>query len=93
MSDARTSGLLAWNGNWFTDDFHLLSERCRCPQSVGIIQAPRTTKGPPQSWGSRGYSHWRVRIVGWLEALSEAGAESTIIDGASNLKQQIGTAS
>jgi hypothetical protein len=28
-----------------------------------------------------------------LESLSEAGAESTIIDGASNLKQQISTAS
>ena len=44
--------------------------------------------GLPQSWGSRGYSHRRVRIVGGLEALSEAGAESAIIDGASNLKQQ-----
>jgi hypothetical protein len=49
--------------------------------------------GLPQSWGSRGYSHRRVRIVGWLESLSEAGAESTIINSATNLKQQIGAAS
>jgi hypothetical protein len=41
--------------------------------------------GLPQGWGSRGYSHLRVRIVGGLEALSEAGAKSAIIDGASNL--------
>jgi hypothetical protein len=60
-----------------------------------MVAGPRTGPDPglSQSWGSCGYSHRRVRIVGGMEALSEAGAESTIIDGASNLKQQIGAAS
>jgi hypothetical protein len=34
-----------------------------------------------------------VWIVGWLELLCKTGAESVIIDGATNLKQQIGAAS
>jgi hypothetical protein len=34
-----------------------------------------------------------VRIVGWLESLSEARVESTIIDRATNLKEQVGAAS
>jgi hypothetical protein len=42
---------------------------------------------------SRGYSHERVRIVGGFESLSETGTESAIINGASNLQQQIGAAS
>jgi hypothetical protein len=32
--------------------------------------------GLPQSWGSCGYGHCRVRIVGWLESLSEARVEN-----------------
>jgi transposase len=53
----------------------------------------RSRGGLPHSWGSRCYSLWRVRIVGWLESLPEAGAESTIMNSATNLKQQIGAAS
>ena len=54
---------------------------------------PGRNEGLPQSWGSRGYSHERVRIVGGFESLSETGTESAIINGASNLQQQIGAAS
>ena len=54
---------------------------------------PSVILGLPQSWGSRGYHHERVRIVGGFESLSETGTESAIINGASNLQQQIGAAS
>lgn len=35
----------------------------------------------------------RKQIIGWTELLSETGAKSTIIDGASNLEQQISATS
>jgi hypothetical protein len=35
----------------------------------------------------------RVRVVGGLESLSEAGTERAIVDGAANLEQKIGTSS
>jgi len=50
-------------------------------------------KGLSQVWGSGGDRHWRAWIVGWLESLSEAGTERAIIDGATDLEQQIGAAS
>jgi DNA-binding NtrC family response regulator len=59
------------------------------PGFLGAIEAA-IARGTAARLGSRGYSHLRVRIVGGLEALSEAGAKSAIIDCASNLKQQIG---
>src|SRR5208282_2916033 len=43
--------------------------------------------------GSCGNRRLRVRIVGWMEFLSEAGTEGAIIYGAANLKQKIGTPS
>jgi len=49
--------------------------------------------GPSQDWGSGGYRDRRVGVIGWLELLSKAGTERAIIDGAPNLKQQIGPAS
>jgi hypothetical protein len=49
--------------------------------------------GLPQSLGSCGFGHCRVRIVGGLESLSGARAVSTIIDRATNLKEQVGAAS
>ena len=49
--------------------------------------------GLPQVLGSSGYGHWQVRIVGWQEFLPKIGTESTIIDGATNLKEQISAAS
>ncbi len=50
------------------------------------------SKGLPQDWGSGGDCHLRVRVVGWLELLSEAGTERAIVDGAPNLQQQVGAA-
>jgi hypothetical protein len=35
----------------------------------------------------------RVSIISWAEFLSEAGADSTIVDGASDLEQKIGSSS
>ena len=49
--------------------------------------------GLPQVLGSGGDRYWWVWIVAYLEPLSETGTESAIIDGATNLKQQIGAAS
>src|SRR5271170_3805335 len=50
---------------------------CRCAVTCRRTLNPvaKIMPGLPQSWGSRGYSHRRERIVGGLEALSEAGAE------------------
>ena len=42
-----------------------------------------------QHWGSGSDCRWRVRVVGWVELLSEAGTERAIIDGAPNLQQQV----
>ena len=50
-------------------------------------------RGLPQDWGSGGDRDWRGWIVGGLEFLSEAGTERAIVDGATNLEQQIGAAS
>ena len=49
--------------------------------------------GTAASLGSGGDRDWRGWIVGGLEFLSEAGTERAIVDGATNLKQQIGAAS
>jgi hypothetical protein len=69
------------------DDYEDRRERQRHGIELG------RQKGPPQVLGSCGYQHWWVRIVGWSEFLSKVGTESTIIDSATNLKQQIGPAS
>ena len=66
------------------------------PARNGAVQIQLVTegcRGLPQVLGSGGDRHWRVWIVGWLEPLSETGAERAIVDGATNLKQQIGAAS
>jgi hypothetical protein len=46
--------------------------------------------GLPQDRGSGRDRRLRVFIVGWVEFLSEAGAERAIVDGAANLEQKIG---
>src|SRR3954466_9954020 len=52
----------------------------------------RRSMGPSQSWGSGGHCHWRVWVVGRQEFLPETGAECTVVDGAADLEQPIGTA-
>jgi hypothetical protein len=56
----------------------------------------RLTPRLPQVLGS-GVSVRRrslfVGMYGWLERLSETGAESAIIDGAADLKEQVSAAS
>jgi hypothetical protein len=49
--------------------------------------------GLPQGLGSGRDRHRRGWIVGRLELLSEIRTEGAIVDGATNLKQQIGAAS
>jgi hypothetical protein len=49
--------------------------------------------GLPQDWGAGRDRRLRVYIVCRAEFLSEAGAERTIVDGAANLEQEIGTSS
>jgi hypothetical protein len=50
-------------------------------------QIGRFFRDCPDIGGSCGYGNWRVGIVGWLESLSGARAENTIIDRATNLKE------
>src|SRR4051794_1201931 len=47
---------------------------------------------PSRSWGSGCDGRWRVRVVGGLEALPEAGAERAVVDGAADLEQPVGAA-
>src|ERR1700744_3871165 len=49
-------------------------------------------RGLPQEWGSGRYRHWhwRVWIVGWVEFLSVAGTERAIVDGTTDLQQEVG---
>jgi hypothetical protein len=56
---------------------------------VGI----RFLQGLSQDWGSGSGCHGPTWIIGWLELLSEAGAERAIADDAVNLEQQVGAAS
>jgi hypothetical protein len=48
------------------------------------------TGGAAQEWGSGGDRHQRRRIVCGLEFLSIGGTEGAVIDGATNLQQEIG---
>ncbi|MFL5285976.1 MAG: hypothetical protein ACJ8AW_34615 [Rhodopila sp.] len=43
--------------------------------------------------GSGGNGRLRVRIIAGLESLSEAGTERSIVDGATNREQKIGSSS
>src|SRR3954453_5934649 len=49
-------------------------------------------EGLSRDWGSCRDGCWRMRIVGGLEALPEAGAERAVVDGAADLEQQVGPA-
>ena len=48
--------------------------------------------GLSRDWGSCRDGCWRMRIVGGLEALPEAGAERAVVDGAADLEQPVGPA-
>ena len=54
---------------------------------------PDSTAGLPRNRGSGRDGCLRVRIVGGVESLSEAGAGRAVVDGAADLKQQVGAAS
>ena len=49
--------------------------------------------GPPRKWGSSGDRRWRGYVIRWIKFLSEVESEGAIVDGATNLKQQIRAAS
>jgi hypothetical protein len=63
--------------------FHLSERHRLSPTIMGLLQV----------LGSGGDRYWWIWIFGRTEPQSETGAESAIIDGATNLKQQIGVAS
>src|SRR5918911_5488282 len=48
--------------------------------------------GLSRDWGSCRDGCWRMRVVGGLEALPEAGAERAVVDGAADLEQAVGPA-
>jgi hypothetical protein len=56
----------------------------QCGQRIG---------GPPRNWGSSGNRRWRGYVVRWIKPLSEVETESAIVDGATNLKQEVRAAS
>jgi hypothetical protein len=45
--------------------------------------------GPPRNWGSSGNRGWRGYVVCWIKLLSEVETERAIVDGATNLKQEV----
>src|SRR4051812_40143263 len=59
---------------------------------VGFRGDGGTSQGLSRDWGSCHDGCWRMRTVGGLEALPEAGAERAVVDGAADLEQPIGTA-
>src|SRR3954463_2263954 len=59
---------------------------------VRMSRVPHAVPGLSRDWGSCHDGCWRMRIVGGLEALPEAGAERAVVDGAADLEQPIGTA-
>jgi hypothetical protein len=50
-------------------------------------------EGPPRNWGSSGNRGWRGYVVRWVKLLSEVETERAIVDGATNLKQEVRAAS
>src|SRR6188474_711351 len=61
------------------------------PTSTASLR-PNSLAGLSRDWGSCSAGCWRMRIVGGLEALPEAGAERAVVDGAADLEQQVGPA-
>src|SRR3954447_18734245 len=49
-------------------------------------------RGLSRDWGSCRDGCRRMRIVGGLEALPEAGAERAVVEGAADVEQQVGPA-
>ena len=54
-----------------------------------MVQRSRNLMELAQDWGLRGESHRRKGIVRGLESLSVGRTERTIVDGATNLQQEI----
>src|SRR3954468_13643273 len=68
-------------------------QNCRFLLSpVGSVRTRLPEPGLSRDWGSCHDGCWRMRILGGLEALPEAGAERAVVDGAADLEQPIGTA-
>ena len=59
------------------------------PSPVSPDLMASAIRGPPRNWGSSGDRRWRGYIVRWIKLLPEVETERTIVDGATNLKQQI----
>src|SRR4051812_45368052 len=78
----------AWQGQTRSratiESFHLGGQEIKRHFEIDV--------GLSRDWGSCHDGCWRMRIVGGLEALPEAGAERAVVDGAADLEQPIGTA-
>src|SRR4051794_15830529 len=57
-----------------------------------VVPARSLITGLPRDWGSGCGGDFEQRVVRGEEALSEAGAERAVVDGAADLEQPIGTA-
>jgi hypothetical protein len=58
-----------------------------------LTAASSPSEGPPRNWGSSGNRRWRGYVVRWIKLLSEVETERAIVDGATNLKQEVRAAS
>jgi hypothetical protein len=56
-------------------------------------QLEAAERGPPRNWGSSGNRGWRGYVIRWAKLLSEVETECAIVDGATNLKQEVRAAS
>src|SRR5215211_4224952 len=83
---AKRPGIAGWQPT--------LCSRAANQHPPGILQRflRFAVRGLSRDWGSCHDGCWRMRIVGGLEALPEAGAECAVVDGAADLEQPIGPA-
>src|SRR3954465_12181439 len=58
-----------------------ITQRWREPLLWRLAALHRRRLGLSRDWGSCRNGCWRMRIVGGLEALPEAGAERAVVDG------------
>jgi hypothetical protein len=66
----------------------IMPDRCT-PEYERVIAKMGSLLGPPRNWGSSGDRRWRGYVVRWIKLLSKVETERTIVDGTTNLKQEV----
>ena len=82
-----------------SDSHHPFANGGRCILSKSPTRVRRlepsglVSMGSPRKWGSSGNRRWWGYVVRWMKLLSEVETERAIVDGATNLKQEVCAAS